>query len=260
MSTIDASRLLRPGLLKGSSVLIAGPALDRGECFGDAVETACAALGAHVSRCVPIADASHEQQDAALDDAVTAALGEMPRIDTLVIDAAALFVGEPADARDPRTKGAAAALDACLQAAWTVTRSVFNLAFLPAQQGGRILFLGPAPGAGEHSEPALAGLENLSRTLSIEWARHGVTAVTIAPAPATTAGELAALAAYLASPAGAYFSGCLLDLRSTATNSSRSVLTVDPEEEPEPGQNVRPKKKPPKDAQEIYGENWSEQS
>jgi len=31
--------------------------------------------------------------------------------------------------------------------------------------------------------------------------------------PAASAGELAALAAYLASPAGAYFSGCLLDLR-----------------------------------------------
>ncbi len=40
-----------------------------------------------------------------------------------------------------------------------------------------------------------------------------ITAVTIAPGAATTAGEVAALTAYLASPAGAYFSGCLLDLR-----------------------------------------------
>jgi hypothetical protein len=29
-------------------------------------------------------------------------------------------------------------------------------------------------------------------------------------------GEVAALSAYLASPAGAYFSGCLLDLRAEA--------------------------------------------
>jgi NAD(P)-dependent dehydrogenase (short-subunit alcohol dehydrogenase family) len=131
----------------------------------------------------------------------------------LVIDAAALFARERADARDPGTKVAAAALDACLQTVWTIARSVFNLAFAPAQRGGRILFLAPAPDAGEYSESALAGLENLSRTLSIEWARHDVTAVTIAPGAARRAAEVAALAAYLASPAGAYFSGCLLDLR-----------------------------------------------
>jgi NAD(P)-dependent dehydrogenase (short-subunit alcohol dehydrogenase family) len=212
MSTIDASRLLRPGLLKGVSVLLAGVGVDGGGGAGDAVETAAAALDAQVSRCLPIAGASHEQQEAAVDDAVTGALGEMPSIDMLVVDAAALFARERGDAQDPSTKGSAGALEACLRAAWMLTRSVFNLAFLPAQRGGRILFLAPAPG-GEHSAPALAGLENLSRTLSIEWARHGVTAVTIAPGPATTAGEVAALAAYLASPAGAYFSGCLLDLR-----------------------------------------------
>jgi NAD(P)-dependent dehydrogenase (short-subunit alcohol dehydrogenase family) len=212
MSTIDASRLLRPGLLEGVRVLLAGPAKDGGVGFGDAVENACAALGAQVSRCVPIAGASHEQHEAAVDHALTAALRGMRGFDMLVVDAAALFARERAG-DDPWRQSTAAALDACLQAVWTVTRSVFNLAFLPEQRGGRILFLAPAPGAGEHSEPALAGLENLSRTLSVEWARHGVTAVTIAPGPATTAGEVAALAAYLASPAGAYFSGCLLDLR-----------------------------------------------
>jgi citronellol/citronellal dehydrogenase len=213
MSTIVASRLLRPGLLGGVSVLLAGPSLDGGEGVPDAVESACAALGAQVSRCLLVAGASHERQEAAVDDAVTAALGEIPGIDVLVVDAGALFARGPAGAQDPGRRGAAAALDACLQAVWTVTRSVFNSAFLAAQAGGRILFLAPAPG-GEHSEAALAGLENVSRTLSIEWARHGVTAVTIAPGPATMPGEVAALAAYLASPAGAYFSGCLLDLRS----------------------------------------------
>jgi citronellol/citronellal dehydrogenase len=212
MSTIDASLLLRPGLLEGVSVLLAAPALDGGDGFGDAVQTGCAALGAQVSRCVPVAADSHEVREAAADDAVTAALEEMASIEMLVIDAAALFARERSEAQDPRTKGAAAALQECLRAAWTVTRSVFTIAFLPAQRGGRILFLAPTP-AGAHSKPALAGLENLSRTLSIEWARHRVTAVTIAPGPATTAREVAALAAYLASPAGAYFSGCLLDLR-----------------------------------------------
>ena len=71
----------------------------------------------------------------------------------------------------------------------------------------------PPADASEHSDAARAGLENLSRTLSIEWSRHGVTAVTIAPGATTAGSEVAALAAFLASPAGAYFSGCLLDLR-----------------------------------------------
>jgi NAD(P)-dependent dehydrogenase (short-subunit alcohol dehydrogenase family) len=212
MGTLDASRLLRPGLLEGVRVLLPEPAQDGGTGFGDAVETACAALGAQVSRCVPIAGTSIEQHEAAVDRALTAALRGRPGFDMLVVDAASLFARERAG-EHPFKLSTAAALDACLQAVWTVTRSVFNLSFLPEQRGGRILFLAPAPDAGEHSEAALAGLENLSRTLSIEWARHGVTAVTIAPGPATTAGEVAALAAYLGSRAGAYFSGCLLDLR-----------------------------------------------
>ena len=80
-------------------------------------------------------------------------------------------------------------------------------------RGGRIVYIAPSPQDGAHAEAARAGLENLSRTLSIEWARHQTTTVTIAPGDETAAQEVAALVAYLASPAGAYFSGCLLDLR-----------------------------------------------
>jgi citronellol/citronellal dehydrogenase len=212
MSTIDASRLLRPDLLAGVHVLLAGPAAPRdgdgGEGLGDAVETASAALGARVLRCAPLAGASHERQETAIDDAVAVALEKMAGIEVLVVDAAGIFASERGGGEESR----GAALGACLQAAWTVTRAVFNRAFLPAQ-GGRVLYLAPRSDAGTHSEPAVAGLENLSRTLSIEWSRHRVTAVTIAPGPATPAGEVAALATYLASPAGDYFSGCLLDLR-----------------------------------------------
>jgi NAD(P)-dependent dehydrogenase (short-subunit alcohol dehydrogenase family) len=108
------------------------------------------------------------------------------------------------------------ALRACLDATWNVTRAVVTHAFLPAGSSppaGRIVYLAPAPSAGAQADAARAGLENLGRTLSIEWARHGITLITIAPGGATAAGEVAALTAYLASPAGAYFSGCLLDLR-----------------------------------------------
>ncbi len=78
--------------------------------------------------------------------------------------------------------------------------------------GGRVVST-PAPDAGEYATAARAGLENLARTLSIEWARCGIATVAIAPGESTAASEVAALVAYLASPAGAYFSGCLLDLR-----------------------------------------------
>jgi len=201
--------MLRPGLLDGVNVLLAAPAAARGgDGFADAVESACSALGARLLRCPSLAGASHEHQEGASEDAVAAALGEMPSIDTLVLDAAGIFATEIAGAEECR----GAALGECLQAAWTLTRAVFNLAFLPAQCG-RVLFLAPRSDSGTHSEPALAGLENLSRTLSIEWSRHRVTAVTIAAGRLTPAGEVAAIAAYLASPAGAYFSGCLLDLR-----------------------------------------------
>ena len=99
-------------------------------------------------------------------------------------------------------EGARAALRACLDASWNVTRAVANRAFLPGGRGGRIVYLAPSPDAGEHADAARAGLENLARTLSIEWARHRITAVTIAAASGAQAGEVAALTAYLASPAG----------------------------------------------------------
>jgi NAD(P)-dependent dehydrogenase (short-subunit alcohol dehydrogenase family) len=133
------------------------------------------------------------------------------------VDGAGLFALALAQGSDGH-----AALRACVDATWNATRAVVNHAFLvapggdeerPAGRGGRIVYLAPSADAGEHAEAACAGLENLARTLSIEWARYGITTVTIAPGAQTPAGEVAALTAYLASPAGAYFSGCLLDLR-----------------------------------------------
>jgi NAD(P)-dependent dehydrogenase (short-subunit alcohol dehydrogenase family) len=145
-----------------------------------------------------------------VDQRVTGIIVESGRLDLLIVDGAELF--------------AQGGLRNCLDAAWNMTRAVVNLAFLatepsslnrpePGSPTRRIVYLAPAPNAGEHAGAACAGLENLGRTLSTEWARHGITLVTIASGEATGAGEVAALCAYLASPAGAYFSGCLLDLR-----------------------------------------------
>jgi NAD(P)-dependent dehydrogenase (short-subunit alcohol dehydrogenase family) len=214
MGPIDATHLLRRGLLDGACMLLAGAssAGEERESLGDAVHATCAALGAQVTRCAPPLDASHEEQEAACEAAVLGALAQIPRIDMLVVDAAAIY--ELAQAA-----GSDAQLAACLQATWAATRAVFTGAFLPEERAGRILYLAPAAGAGEHAEPVLAGLENLARTLSIEWARHGVTAVTVAAGRASTPEEIATVTAYLASPAGAYFSGCLLDLRGPGARS-----------------------------------------
>jgi NAD(P)-dependent dehydrogenase (short-subunit alcohol dehydrogenase family) len=198
-----ASALLRPGLLRGVSLLIAGGAGDPLQWpLAGAVAEACTALGARVSVCAPTPAAEAE-----LDLQVAAVLARSTKIDVLVLDGAALFnqvLHEGGDAQR--------ALRDSLDAAWNATRSLVDLAFLGAG-AGRVVYLGPGAEA-QHAQGARAGLENLARTLSIEWARHAINTVAIAPGSSSSAGEMAALVAYLASPAGAYFSGCVLELGS----------------------------------------------
>ena len=62
----------------------------------------------------------------------------------------------------------------------------------------------------------LAGttVENLARTLSVEWARFSVRPVAILPGTAGSPAEVAELVAFLASPAGECYSGCAFELGS----------------------------------------------
>ncbi len=191
-----APGLLREGLLADLCVLVAG-ATGPDAHFSPAVSKACAELGARVHTC-----AFDAAEETVVDELLTASVAELGGLDLLVLDGAGLF-----------NDGVPGALRMCLDSTWNITRAVVNRAFLPADRAGRIVYLAPAPDAGTHAGAARAGLENLARTLSIEWARYGITTVTIAPGDDTAAGEVAALVAYLASPAGNYFSGCLLDLR-----------------------------------------------
>lgn len=160
----------------------------------------CRRLGARVLEC----DAEVEQ-----------AVAEPGGVDVLVIDGAGVFA-RGAARHDPRE-----ALRACLALSWELTHAVANRVFLASGRGGRVVYVTP-PSRGrrqavaQHADAARAGLENLARTLSIEWARRAITTVAIAPGAcgevASAAGEVATLTAYLASPAGAYLSGALLDL------------------------------------------------
>lgn len=203
----NARELLRPDLLSDVSLLLAKAPGVRGEATGEAVEELCATLGARVASCEP-----GPSEEGPLDAAIGRVVEKAGAIDLLVVDGASLFaVALQADG------GGHAALRTCVDAAWNATRATVNHAFLRAgEPRGRIVYIAPATDEGEYADAARAGLENLGRTLSIEWARHRITTVTIAPGAATAAGELAVLVAYLASPAGAYFSGCQLDLRGAA--------------------------------------------
>ena len=107
-----------------------------------------------------------------------------------------------------------APLQELLDQLWVATEAVANRALIPSGAGGRIVYLAPAHRARTTAGAARAALENLSRTLSVEWARHGITACTVAPAAETRPEDLVTVTAYLLSEAGAFCSGTLLELDS----------------------------------------------
>jgi NAD(P)-dependent dehydrogenase (short-subunit alcohol dehydrogenase family) len=166
--------LLRPGLLDGRSVVLAGE-VPAG--VGDQLSS----LGATV-------DAYHAEADEerALDWA-----REVAPVNAVVC-ASGGGLGQVANA-------------------WTAVRAVAVGALIPAG-AGTVVLLAPRPHEVIHSGPVRAALENLARTLSVEWARHGITATAVWPGTSTNDGDLATLVAYLCSRAGHYFSGCRLEL------------------------------------------------
>jgi NAD(P)-dependent dehydrogenase (short-subunit alcohol dehydrogenase family) len=203
-------------VLDGVGMLIAG--VTDGEAqprvrYGAQVAAVCEALGARVEVC-PV---ERLENAASVPD----------QVDVLVVDAAALFTApaDPEQGSVTATTGERGALSACLDGAWQATHAVAE-ALIAAQRRGRIVYLAPpcepaGAAADGLADAARAGLENLARTLSIEWARYAITTVAIAPGASTTAQQLASLCAYLASPAGDYFSGCMLDLRGPAASTAR---------------------------------------
>lgn len=172
--------VLRDGLLEGTTVLTA-PATG--------VTAACARLGAEVRTL---------DTDLFDEDATAAAV---PPCAALVVDAAALF-GD----------GGPDALRYALDATWSAVRATANAAFIPAE-GGKVVLVAPRPAAGDHAPALRAGLENLARVSSIEWARHAITPTAVLPGPQSSDDEVAEVVAYLVSRAGDYFAGTLLDMQ-----------------------------------------------
>ena len=176
--------LLRPGVLDGVRIVLAGTG------------PLSAAVGSRVTALGGAVESLAIDPFGAEPDGVDAA-------EALVWD------GDGALAGAAGVDGVRAALDG----AWLAIRPVANRAWIEPDgaEGGRILLLAPRPGDA-HAAAARAGLENLARTLSVEWARFGIRPVALLPGAGSAAGEVAELAAYLASPAGAYYSGCAFTL------------------------------------------------
>jgi NAD(P)-dependent dehydrogenase (short-subunit alcohol dehydrogenase family) len=181
--------VLRDGLLDGRAIALAG-----GDCA--VLREALEALGARVEAIPSLPDD---------EERVGEWTASASPLDAVVYDA-----------REAFGSGGSEALAAALETGWVAVREVATAALIPAEAPGKIVLLAPSPASGPHAEAARSGLENLARTLSIEWARYGVTAVTVAPGRRTTEEQLAELVCFLVSPAGEYLSGCRLELEAAA--------------------------------------------
>jgi citronellol/citronellal dehydrogenase len=175
--------VLRPGVLDGVSVCVAGG--------GATVAARLGALGASVVAL---------EADLGDEDAVAGAVAGLGRVDVLVVDAAAPFAAAGAGM---------AGLRAAVDGGWNAVRAVVNAGWVgddgAVAAGGKVVLLAPPADAGEHAAAVGAALENTARTLSVEWARFGVRVVAVR---AGDDAQRAELTAFLASPAGDYFTGC----------------------------------------------------
>ena len=251
------SKLFQPGLLDGQVALLSGG----GSGLGRVSALELAALGARVvvcgrrlepleqtaaaadgGRCEPIAcDIREEEQVETLVDEV---LARHERIDLLVNNAGGQFL---TPAEDITPKGFRTVIRLNLEGTWLMTHAVATKAMMDGG-GGKIINVTLSPHHGlpgmAHSSAARAAVENLTRVLSIEWARFGIrltalaaghfateTLMTKYPTPVVegvagtvplqrlgTEDEYAWLVAYLASPAGDYFSGAILTIDGARDN------------------------------------------
>src|ERR671925_245113 len=251
------SKIFQPGLLDGQVAIVSGG----GSGLGRAIALELAALGAQVVVCgrrkEPLdetagladggriearsCDIREEDQVAVLVDGMMERHG---RIDLLVNNAGGQYLSP---AEDITPKGFRTVIRLNVEGTWLMTHAVATRAMIPGgrdgnPRGGKILNVTLSPHHGlpgmAHSSAARAAVENLTRVLSIEWARFGIRLTALAAGHFATetlmtkypkqvvegvAGtvplqrlgteeEFAWLVAFVASPAGDYFSGAILTL------------------------------------------------
>jgi citronellol/citronellal dehydrogenase len=259
-SRSQGSQVFRDGLLEGKTCVVSGA----GTGLGRETALELVRLGATVVGCgrraEPLAETAalaaglpgafeHEQLDIREEDQVDAFFDRLlerhGRLDVLINNAGGQFLS-PAEAISP--KGFRTVVDLNVTGTWLMSHAAATKAFIPAG-GGKILSVTLSPHNGMpgmvHSGAARAAVENMMRTLAIEWARFGVTTCAIAAGqfatetlltkyppeivervaqtiPVGRTGrpeEIAWLLAYLASPAGDFYSGTTASPPSSAANA-----------------------------------------
>ncbi len=103
-------------------------------------------------------------------------------------------------------------LETLLEALWSAL-APHTEALIARGAPARVVLVAPPADAGPLAGAARAAVENLARTLSVEWARHQITVVALLAGARTPGDELVEIVAFVLSPAGGYYSGCALTLR-----------------------------------------------
>jgi citronellol/citronellal dehydrogenase len=252
------SKIFQPGLLDGQVAVVTGG----GTGLGRAAALELAALGAQVVVCgrrqepldetvaaaeggrveARTCDIREEDQVEGFVDGVIERHGQ---IDLLVNNAGGQYL---TPAEDITPKGFRTVIRLNVEGTWLMTHAVATRAMIPDERGGKIVNVTLSPHHGlpgmAHSSAARAAVENLTRVLSIEWARFGIRLTALAAGHFATdtlmtkypkqvvegvAGtvplqrlgseeEFAWLVAYLASPAGDYLSGAVLTIDGARDN------------------------------------------
>ena len=259
MAEQAASRIFCRDLLRGQICVVSGA----GTGLGRATAIELASLGATVIGCgrrpEPIEEtvkmirdtggtAEGEPMDIRDAEAVDAlfdgVLDRHGRLDVLVNNAGGQFLS-PAEAITP--KGFRTVIELNVQGTWQMTHAAATKAFIP-QSSGKVVSVTLSPHNGmpgmAHSGAARAAVENMMRTLAIEWARFDIKLCAVAagqfdtevlrtkyPAQVSanvartiplqrlgTPEEMAWMIAYLASPAGDFLSGCVITIDGARDN------------------------------------------
>jgi citronellol/citronellal dehydrogenase len=253
MAESSRSQVFRDGLLDGRVVVVSGA----GSGLGREAALEMVRLGATVVGCgrrhEPLAETGalaaglpgafeHEVLDIREEGPVDAFFDRLVerhgRLDVLVNNAGGQFLS-PAEAISP--KGFRTVIELNVTGTWLMSHAAATKAFIPAG-GGKILSVTLSPHNGMpgmvHSGAARAAVENMMRTLAIEWARFGITTCAIAAGQFATETmltkyppelvarvahsiplgrtgrpeEIAWLLAYIASPAGDFYSGTTITI------------------------------------------------